>query len=53
MSMTEDTSQKPALDERKTTELCAAERAGLRCMRHKGHDGEHEALTPSQPIRWR
>jgi hypothetical protein len=43
----------PTVDERKTKELCGAEHEGVRCMRSKGHAGEHEALTPLVPIRWR
>jgi hypothetical protein len=43
----------PSVDERKTKELCGAELSGLRCMRSKGHAGEHEAMTALQPIRWR
>lgn len=29
-------------NERKTTDLCAQEHDGARCMRHRGHDGKHE-----------
>lgn len=40
--------------ERKTKELCHAEREGLRCAREKGHDGEHESLPwrGDPPKRW-
>ena len=39
-------------DERKTRELCGDERNGLRCMRPKGHEHEHEAFTAAQAVTW-
>ena len=36
----------------KTVELCGEEHERLRCMRRKGHDGPHECLGLSGPIRW-
>ena len=40
------------IDERKTRELCGLEHRGLRCMRPKGHEHKHEALTPTGATRW-
>ena len=37
----------------KTVELCGKEHERLRCMRTKGHDGDHECLGVRGPIRWR
>jgi hypothetical protein len=43
------------LDERKTVELCDAERDGTRCALDKGHDGEHRTLpwNDREPKTWR
>ena len=42
-------------DDKKTTELCAAQHAGHRCVLDRGHHGEHESLTfaDQEPRRWR
>jgi hypothetical protein len=42
----------PKVDERKTRELCAQERNGLRCMRPKGHAHEHAAFTTKDTVTW-
>jgi hypothetical protein len=34
----------PNTKERKATDLCGEESDGARCMRHRGHDGEHVRL---------
>jgi hypothetical protein len=45
----------PVVTERKTAELCGNEvRPGLRCMRGKHHDGDHECyLVTGAPARWK
>ena len=42
----------PAVDERKTRELCGEERDGLRCMRPKGHASDHESFRAAERITW-
>ena len=38
---------------RKTAEFCCDTRGGHRCMRVKGHDGEHEAVElKTGAVRW-
>ena len=32
-------------DDRRTVDLCHQERDGVRCMRHRGHDGQHECVS--------
>jgi len=41
------------VEDRKTRELCGAERDGLRCMRPKGHEHEHEAFNASRATTWK
>ena len=50
--MSSTRSEEPKLDERRTKELCGHERAGVRCMRPKGHSHEHVAFTGGDPITW-
>ena len=40
--------------EQKTVDLCAHEHAGLRCVRERGHDGQHECpvWNRSELARW-
>ena len=42
------------IDERKTVDLCGEEHAGARCVRERGHEGQHEAVvwTRPDPLRW-
>lgn len=41
-------------DDRKTRELCGAERDGTRCMRPKGHEqDEHQGYRASQTFTWK
>lgn len=48
-----DVPQDPlVVDERKTRELCGAERDGMRCVRPKGHADDHEAFRIAEPITW-
>jgi hypothetical protein len=51
--VTQDNNQSPQVDERKTRELCGAEHGGLRCMRPKRHEHEHEAFTAAKSITWK
>lgn len=41
-------------DERKTVDLCGHEEPGVRCVRERGHDGQHECpmWTRPEPYRW-
>jgi hypothetical protein len=41
-------------DDQKTIDLCGHEHPRARCIRHRGHDGPHEAIdvTASEPLRW-
>jgi hypothetical protein len=45
----------PPAAKRKTRELCGDEvHHGIRCMRPKNHDGDHEAYRVNRdPVRWR
>jgi hypothetical protein len=46
--------QKPHVnDERKTVELCGDERAGRRCIRARGHNGDHESHTALAIHTWK
>jgi hypothetical protein len=40
--------------ERKTVDLCQAQYRDKRCMRHRGHAGQHECpvWNRSEPVRW-
>lgn len=40
--------------ERKTIDLCEAQHRDKRCMRHRGHAGQHECpvWNRSEPVRW-
>lgn len=48
-----ETEQPPSNEERKTRELCGSEQDGLRCMRPKGHQHDHEAFTATKTITWK
>ncbi len=48
----DETPELPAIDERRTRELCNAERDGVRCIRSKGHAHHHEAFQAAQPVTW-
>lgn len=54
--MQEDDPELPRVltDERKTVDLCQHERDGARCIRKRGHDGQHESLAwnRAEPLRW-
>jgi hypothetical protein len=39
-------------DERRTVELCGEEHAGHRCIRARGHQGQHESHTPTTVHSW-
>lgn len=47
--------ESPVITERKTSELCGDQaRHGIRCMRPKHHDGDHECYRPvGDPVRWK
>lgn len=53
--MNTNENDRPATTERKTTELCGDQaRRGIRCIRPKHHEGDHEChLDVGDPIRWR
>lgn len=53
--MSTDEPAHPVISERKTTELCGhVATHGIRCVRPKGHDGEHESLRAiGTPVRWK
>ena len=40
-------------DERKTVELCGAERSGWRCILGRGHEGHHECHTATALHTWK
>ena len=42
------------MDERKTVDLCSQPHAGARCVRERGHDGQHECPLwyLVEPLRW-
>ena len=50
--MSSNDTEQPKIDERKTRELCGHEHGGLRCMRPKGHEREHEAYTATRTLNW-
>jgi hypothetical protein len=41
-------------DERKTVDLCAVDHKGARCVRERGHEGQHECprYDHFEPLRW-
>jgi hypothetical protein len=52
-AVNQDNQQQPQVDERKTRELCGAEHDGMRCMRPRCHDNEHEAFNATKLVTWK
>lgn len=53
--MNTNDAETPVIPERKTSELCADQvHQGIRCMRPRHHDGDHECYRPAgEPVRWK
>lgn len=52
--MREKNAEPAQTDERKTIDLCGAEHTGARCVRERGHHGQHESplWTTRELFRW-